>query len=407
MECPSVLAHLMYPDVLGTITASRLRGNALHYAVGVSPPVTRLNQTFKVIVVLQSLVDQNMLLRVNVRPPHTALTDHPVRVQLEKPQVSLGLRPGEVGVLSVPLMPISPTPPAQNYPVQVALRYRLQDEATAKPIRPHYGGVLPTALNISPYKQTQLRDQVHYEALTWNHSLETITLHFSVLKEAMPAIGQPPAPVYETLWSGDEMSEERALAHQAIPHATAIHATADLQAIYPILCEQLPELMQLRGVALHPGEVQLIACLMTACLSVPAQQAHDMRWFATLAQMIAHNSAQQTQPLAQLIANPLLEALLSDAVERAHHTLTAHDIPSTGGSRLLAPPASDPLTLTDLYSPLVLGAILDEYPNCPPAPSLTALQDAYTQRQRSAHPQDQAVIARFRQALAARVASSE
>jgi len=60
-----------YPDVLGAITSGpRINMDALETAIGIHPKLAYINQPIEVIIVLQSMVNEEMQLKVAIRLPN-------------------------------------------------------------------------------------------------------------------------------------------------------------------------------------------------------------------------------------------------------------------------------------------------------------------------------------------------
>jgi len=395
-----VLEGLMYPDILGKLTENRIDAGRLQYAVGISPSSVMLNGTVRVVVLLQSTTEQNMMVRISVRPPGGA--DIPnVQVKLGKKLISLGLGPGEVGALTIPLMPTADTPPNPAYPVQVAVRFRVQDEDAPR-VRLPQGGIVPEYLSISPYKVRRYQENVTYEVLPWHQSVESVTAHFELQNRRLPPLAEPAPHSYETLWDESHLAEERDRVQGHVAAARASLAALEPDAAYPVFVEALQQLMRGRGdVELQPGEVGIIATLLLAYL----QAAHEAEieasiWFATLAQALAHNPSLTDLPPSELMAQTVLGPLLTGA---AIYGVDALDLPEIGtslGIASLTPPETP--TLSDIYAPLVLAGLLVPAARYPTdaASLLDALEHDYADRRRTADPTDAPIMAAFERLLA-------
>jgi len=66
------------------------------------------------------------------------------------------LRPGEVGVLRIPIFPCRPRSPVPLFAVRVAVRYRTPNEGHA--VQTTAGGAPPSVLSISSFKLQALRE---------------------------------------------------------------------------------------------------------------------------------------------------------------------------------------------------------------------------------------------------------
>jgi len=307
----------MYPDVLGAITnGTRISIDDLQCAVGVFPETTYINQSCELIVILQSMVDENMQVKVAIQLPTEDKKGNPVVIDTPKKMVSLGLRPGEVGVLRMPMVPHPPTQPGKQLPVRVAVRYR-----TAKPgraVRPPAGGAPPSTLDMSSFKVQSLKE-VTFSAHTWNQSTDIITTYFDIAPKRMPNIPQDLKPQYETLWTHDAMRVERQLMLNKLQDAHRVAAGLTRSRVYEPFVHAVDERFANRGLPLHPGEVHAIAKIMTYTLDEglelePGFRVEDSLWFKTLCQVLAHDESVEDWPRSELAVKYLFESTLFDAI---------------------------------------------------------------------------------------------
>ncbi len=307
----------LYPDVLGSITGgSRISMDKLQCALGIFPPRTYINQPVEVILILQNMVDQPMQIKVGLQLPSEDKKGNPVVIDTVKKTLSFAMRPGEVGVLRIPIIPLPPTQPGTGFPVRVAVRYRTPNEGHA--VRPPAGGAPPSVLSISSFKLQALRE-VAFSAHTWNESAEIITTYFDIAPKRTPPIGQDFQPRYESLWTMHEMEEERELAQAKVEDARRIASNLTRGTVYQPLIEAVEEHFANRGMPLHPGETRAIAKMMTYALDEGLElelgfAMEDSRWFQTLCQVLAHNPDAENLSRGELVTKYLFEAALYDAI---------------------------------------------------------------------------------------------
>ena len=118
---------------------TRISMDKLQCALGIFPTQTYMNQPVEVILILQNMVDQPMQIKVGLQLPSQDKKGHPVVIDADKKTLTLSMRPGEVGVLRIPIIPLPPTQPGTGFPVRVAVRYRTPNEGHA--VRPPAGVV--------------------------------------------------------------------------------------------------------------------------------------------------------------------------------------------------------------------------------------------------------------------------
>jgi hypothetical protein len=307
----------LYPDVLGSITGgTRISMDKLQCALGIFPTQTYINQPVEVILILQNMVDQPMQIKVGLQLPSQDKKGNPVVIDTEKKTLSLSMRPGEVGVLRVPISPLPPTQPGTAFPVRVAVRYRTPNEGRA--VRPPAGGAPPSVLSISTFKLQALRE-VAFSAHTWNESAEIITTYFDIAPKRTPPIGQDLQPRYESLWTMQEMVEERELVQAKIEDARRIASSLTRNTVYHPMMAAVEDHFGERGMPLHPGETRAIAKMMTYTMDEglelePGFSMEDSRWFLTLCQVLAHNPDLENIDRGELVTKYLFEAALYDSI---------------------------------------------------------------------------------------------
>jgi hypothetical protein len=307
----------LYPDVLGSITGgARISLDKLQVALGIFPKSTYVNQPMEAILILQSMVDQNMQVKVGLQFPAEDKKGNPVVIDADRKLITLGLRPGEVGVLRVPIVPLPPTQPGSGFPVRVAVRFRTANEGKA--IRPPSGGAPPTVLSISSFKLQALRD-VEFAAHTWNQSAEIITSYFDIFPKRTPPLSHDLHPRYESLWTMEEMAEERALVQAKVEEANLVASRLTRVHIYWPLVEAVDERFANRGMPLHPGEAKAIAKMMAYTLDEGLDleagfSVEGSRWFQTLCQVLAHDPELAQATPAELTVRFLFDAALYDAI---------------------------------------------------------------------------------------------
>ncbi len=307
----------LYPDVLGTVTGGkRISMDKLQVAAGIFPQRTYINQPIEVILILQNMLDQNMQIKVGIQLPNEDKKGHPVVIDIPKKTISLGIRAGEVGVLRIPIVPQPPTQPGTGFPVRLAVRYRTPGEGGF--IRPPSGGAPPSVLSISPFKLQALRE-VAFDAHTWNQSAEIITTYFDIAPKRIPPLAQDLQSRYESLWTHEEMAEERELVQAKRQNAQRVATGLTRASVYEPLWREVDDRFARSGTPLHPGEAMAIAKILTYTLDEglelePGFAMEESRWFVTLCQVLAHDDRLEDMERGALAVKYLFDAALYDAI---------------------------------------------------------------------------------------------
>lgn len=359
----------LFPDVLGAIAGSaRIHMNALQMAVGVFPRQVYLNQPVEVIVILQNMVDQPLDVKIALQLPTKDGAGKPVTLDTPKRSLSLSLRPAETGVLRVPIVAVPPTQPTENLPLQLTVRQRVQ--RPGKPIRPPAGGAPPSVLAVSPFKLQVLRD-VDFTDFSYGQSPDTLRLSFDIAPKKLPHAPHDLKPTYETLWTTEQLKEERQLARARIDDARLVASGMTRLHLYTPIFHAVDELYAARGLPLHPGEAKAIAKMITYTLDDGAAleqvtSLEDTRWFQTLCQVLAFDPSVAEWEAGEIAVRYLFEAAFYDAVLLAFGLIRPRVRVNLGdktermnyANRVIAWLAGqlEP-DLTYIYLPLVLGGV--------------------------------------------------
>ncbi len=360
----------IYPDVLGAITGgTRISMEHLQCALGVFPQRTFLNQPVEIVLILQNMVDQMMQVKVNIQMPKEDKKGNPIVIDTPRKMVTLGLRPGEVGVLHTPVIPRPPTNPGNKLPVRVAVRYRTARKG--KRVRPFTGGPPPSIVAISPFKLQVLQD-VKFTAETWHHSTDILTTYFDIAPKVMQEIPRELEARYEALWTHEEMAtiQEPQLEHIAAARRVANGLTRT--SIYLFLLDEVEERFAARGIPLHPGEATAIAKMMTYTLDegLELEAGFEMeasQWFRVLCQVLAYDEAIEDMDRGELAVEYLFSAAFYDAIMLAFSVIEPKVKINLGTEAERADYANRAVAwlsgqgepdLTYVYLPLTMGAIL-------------------------------------------------
>ncbi len=359
---------VVYPDVLGSITGGgRIVTEGLQYAVGMSPTQAFVNQPLEVIVPLQNMVDKPLQIKVSLRMPTRNKKGNPVVIEAAKSSVSITMSPGEVGLLHIPVTAHPPTPAGKAYPVQVAVRYNMPEEA--QKVRPPDGGPPPSVLSISPFRLQVMKD-IDFITKLSSKSKDLVTATFDLAAKRLP----PPdsatlQPKYETLWASEQMKEEEKLARAQMIDARKLALGLGHSTSYWKLLDEVEDRFADRNMVLHPGEAKAIAKMMAYTVDeapeletqMPVEETH---WFRTLCQVLAHDQSLQELPRAELLAKHVFDAILFDSIGMGFHVLQPKVKEQLGNAEERLNYANRLLTwfagygepdLTYVYLPLVLG----------------------------------------------------
>lgn len=362
---------VVYPDVLGAITGGgRIVTEDLQYAIGISPNQAYINQPLEVIIPLQNMIDKPLQVKVSLRMPNRDKKGNPVFIEASKPSFTVGMRPGEVGLMRIPITAHPPTPPGKGYPVQVAVRYVAPKDPMR--LRPPAGGPPPSVLSISPFR-LQVMKEIDFITKRLSSTKDVTTVTFDLAPKRLPKPdANALAPKYETLWSSEEMEKEEELARGRIHEARRIALGLGHSTSYWELLDAVDERFAERDMPLHPGEASAIAKIMAYTVDEAPEletqiSVESSHWFRTLCQVLAHDETMHETPRAELLAKNVFDAILYDAIGMGFHVLQPKTKEKLGNSQERLNYANRVMTwfagygepdLTYIYLPLVLAGFI-------------------------------------------------
>lgn len=311
-----LLFEPLYPDVLGAIAGGlRMDIEPLQVAVGVFPRRAYINQPVEVIVILQSLIDQPVDVRVALNLPTRESSGKPVSLATPRKQVSFTMSPGEAGVLRMPVVPVIPTHPSENLPIGIDIQAR--PVRSGNFVRTPTRSAPPSVLAVSPFKLQVLRDVEFVDPSAASGT--QITAFLDIAQKRLPSYSQSLRPTYEALWTRQQMSAEREHLLAQVDRARVIVQSFELNSIYPPILRTVDEVYAARGLPLHPGEAKAISKMLVHTLDDrsnldPNYRIEETRWFRSLCQTLAYNDGVAKRSPDEIVVRYLFEALLYDAI---------------------------------------------------------------------------------------------
>lgn len=317
MMTPSLRFEPAYPDVLGAISPTRITYDVFQAAVGLSPRQVYLNQPFEIVAVLQSLIDQPLALRLNLRLPDRDPAGAPLVFAAPQREFTCSLGPGEVTLVRLPVAPIPPSQPGRGRSLSLSLQAKSPRRYTS--VRPATGGAPPSVVTLSPFRLLALRD-VQYVAAPIGAFHDTVWLSFDLNRRALPTEPTGLEARSEPLWTQANYPAERRAVAGSVEAARVLATTFTPAEILEPLFIHISDSYAVRGLALHPGEALAIAKLLTFAIdannaldttAIPLEQLH---WFQSLCQLLAAQPAAADWSPTALVTGPLFEAILHDAI---------------------------------------------------------------------------------------------
>ena len=309
----------LYPDVIGAITGGRrINMEDIEVALGMFPSSAYINQPIEVVLVMQNMVDQPVQAKVAIRLPTADRKGNIAVIETAKAQVNVNLEPGEVSVLRMPVVSRPPTQAGKEFPVRVAIRYRVKDKDRAHAVRPPGGGAPPSVLSISPYKLQVLRD-VKYGEHKWNDSTDILTTYFDLAPKVFPNTGEVYKASLESLWTQSALKQEIQAAKEFEKEAMELAKTAAYGSAFPHFMDAVEHKFASRDMPLMPGEVRAIAKIMTYTVDDAVHREPDLiventRWYRAMCQVLAHDPTLLEIDRNVLITQHVFEPVMYESI---------------------------------------------------------------------------------------------
>src|SRR5215213_5643798 len=137
----AVAKSVVYPDILGAITnGKRLNINVLQVAGATRPPAINAGSPFEAVVLLQNAAATDIDAVIQLILPETDLAGQRGRfsTKMTRP-VRIGLRPGEVGFTTLPVMITHQAMPGKDYMFRLEIQVE-QKERNNNRVRDENGG---------------------------------------------------------------------------------------------------------------------------------------------------------------------------------------------------------------------------------------------------------------------------
>lgn len=264
------------PDLLGAITGGeRVNLSVVQAALGVRPRSTPAGRPFEVILLLQNASDVDVDVNVRVRLPERDAKNTRNRFFAQKERLLVGLRPAEVGFVTLPASSSPKTAVDKGYQVQVDIQVKTVGSKKPSRVRsPEGGGVfVETELPEDIQEHIWQLQQTVFSAEHIGRS--TLAASFNV---KAPEIGglQELAPGWTSLWTMRDHVDETILADRVRDELDVLLPRLGREAVFFPLLDVLQTRFREDGhYPLRAGEAVFIAKALTLVVEQGVAQVSD------------------------------------------------------------------------------------------------------------------------------------
>ncbi len=386
-----------YPDVLGYITGGdRLNVGVVQLALAVRPRVTRAGRPFEAVLLIQNASDVDVDVTATLQIPDVDAKKQKKRFLTKSERLVVGLRPAEVGYVSLPLSSLPDTAVSDSYKVGMAV----EAKPLGKPrrIRQPDGGGTVVIEYVADEAQQRINDLKKLSFSTTKRGLVGTVLEasFSVMSGQLGQLADL-KPDWVSLWKMSDYYKDESLLLDRYGELLTNKVLPQLKRLklYAPLLQATQHRFQAAKYPLKPIEARFITKLLVSILEMaaPKEDAFDYlsddrlnvsrllkqrptgeggsitmpSWCRAMLRAIDHNEQAAEKP-AHALATVLYDELLRDAMRHAFgmiKTATGVELGSEADveayterlvSELRQP--SRALTFTDAYLPLVMGGVI-------------------------------------------------
>ncbi|WP_162909235.1 hypothetical protein [Aggregatilinea lenta] len=363
---------LNYPDLLGAVTGGpRLNVDVVQCALAARPPEVAAGSYFEIVFLIQNASDADVDVVVEPALPDRDTANQRRSFLTKNERVRIGLRPAEVGYLTLPVSTSANTAPSPDY--NIGLKLTAKRMGKAQRVRAPLGGGLFDARELSSAVQQQM-DGLRTLAFSAEScgrknyveaGVKILPPTLSPLRELKPG--------WSSLWTIDDYLDDAAIAAKAAHEIEQILPWLTREKMFMPLFKATQARFQASGCPLHPPEAIFIAKILTLLLEqgtkspVPGEGSAPLpRWYSRACHLLLQEPELATRPEG-LITQLLYPDLAHDAARHAFamvKTVTGETFGTPAEmdtyvdtlSQALAD--SEPLDLTRAYLPLIMGGLI-------------------------------------------------
>lgn len=388
-------AQSNYPDILGYITGgARYNASVAQIALGVRPRIVRAGRPFEAILLIQNTIDANVDVTATLQLPEVDLKKKPKRFIAKSERLLVGLRPAEMGYVTLPLTCLPDTAVGEGY--RLAMSVDVKPLNKGNRIRTADGGGSFDAENMSGETLDTLAGLCKLTYSTSRRGMfgSVLEAQFGVLSAGLGQIADL-SPGWVSLWTMSNLRDDRMLLER---HGDRIYhkllPALRRERIVNPLYKTTQQRFERSGYSVYPIEAHYIAKLLAAVLEMAnphdstfdhlAEEhlnvAHLLKrgsnqsgalslplWFRGILKVVDYDPAAAEAPIAVLTTS-LYDELLRDACRLAFKMIAQVTGEKIGDDSDVSAyidslvnklqTGETPFHFSDVYMPLVIGGVI-------------------------------------------------
>ncbi len=364
-----------YPDLLGAVTGGpRLNLDVVQGALAVRPFQAPAGQPFEVVFLLQNASDVDVDVVIAPVLPDKDAAGQKERFSLKSSKLRIGLRPAEVGFMTLPVLSSAQTKPARGYTIGLNVEVKRVGKERPQRVRETNGGGRFNIEELSDAVQKQISTlrMLHFSAD--NGGKKNFARAAFEVHPAASASTAELKPNWVSLWTLRDYMDEYTMAQKVWPVAQKIAKQLTRDKIFMPLLKSIQTNFQACGYPLSSPEALFIAKQLTLILEqgVTAATSVDPRpdwphWFAKLVKLLYGDEGLANSPVEQIATQLLFNELVYDGIMQGFTmvgTVLNEDFGTPDETGHYAADIVDllghtkPLDFARAYLPLILGGLI-------------------------------------------------
>lgn len=362
-----------YPDLLGAITGGvRLNLDVIQCALAVRPVQVPAGRFFEIIFLLQNASDIDVDVVVEPVLPDRDANNKKGMFLTKSTRLRVGLRPAEVGFVTLPISTSPHTAVADNYVLGMAVAIKRMDKRPQRVREMNGGG----GFMVSELPETARKYLDELRSLPFSAHPGSKKNYIQTTFEI-----QPPAvstlkelkPDWVSLWTIRDYMDDYTIANKVWPQAQNVLGQLTREIIFMPLLKTTQERFKASNYQLYPPEAIYITKLLTLILEMRVidPTADNLRppwprWFVKMCRLLLQEPALATQVEA-LVTRLLYNDLTYDAIMHAFTMVSTVTNEEFGTPEETAHYAEDivstlsenqPMEFARTYFPMVLGGLV-------------------------------------------------
>jgi hypothetical protein len=361
-----------YPDVLGAITGgSRFNLDVVQFALAARPAQVAAGQTCELILLVQNASDGDVDVLLQVELPERDQARRKNCFIAASTRLRIGLRPAEMGFVSLPFTVSPTTQPASSYVAGLDLDIKRLAKASPQRVRAAAGGGRVQGLSEETLNHMKALRGLQF-FIDPGRKKKCLQVPFAVLPPALASLTSPRAH-WISLWTMSDLADQYIVVRQVAEPARACVSQLKREAVFMPLLKATQTHFGTSQYALLPPEAIFITKLLTLVLETPITEpaANNLRpvwprWYVRLCRLLAQDTtlAGQIEPL---VTRLIYSELVHDAVMHGFATVGAVTHEDFGSPEEMSHYADGIVDALDnakaldfarAYLPLVMGGVI-------------------------------------------------